>query len=198
MRKIKDHYYKMAKEQDFSARSAFKLKEIDDKYHIVKKGMDIMDLGASPGSWTEYVHKKIQSSGRIVSVDLKPLNRTFPENITVIEGDVFNLSDDQLPATNMKFDLLMSDMAPNTSGNKGLNHQQSLDLCRKVVELCDIYLKPGKNLICKVFQGEDLQEFLLEEVKPRFNKYKLVKPKSTRKESVEMFIVAFEYKELTE
>ncbi|GMT49284.1 MAG: ribosomal RNA large subunit methyltransferase E [bacterium] len=194
MKKVKDYYYHLAKEKNLSARSVFKLQEIDEKYHLIKKGMSIMDMGASPGSWTEYALQEVGSEGRIVAIDLKPLHKTLPPPVTFIEGDIFQLNQDNFPDPNMKFDLILSDMAPNTSGNKGLNHQQSLDLCHEVFKRCDLLLKRDKDVIVKVFQGEDLQAFILEEVKPRFKSYKLFKPKSSRKESVELFIIGFKFK----
>ncbi len=195
MKKVKDYYYHLAKEKNLSARSVFKLQEIDEKYHLIKKGVSIMDMGASPGSWTEYALQKVGAEGQIIAIDLKPLHKAFSPPVTFIEGDIFQLSKDDFPDPNMKFDLILSDMAPNTSGNKGLNHQQSIDLCREVVRHCDLLLKKDGNIVVKVFQGEDLQAFILEEVKPRFASYKLFKPKSSRKESVELFIIGFKFKE---
>ncbi len=194
MKKVKDYYYHLAKEKNLSARSVFKLQEIDEKYHLIKKGMSIMDMGASPGSWTEYALQKVGSEGQIIAIDLKPLHKTFPPPVTFIEGDIFQLNQDSFPDPNRMFNLILSDMAPNTSGNKGLSHQQSLDLCHEVIRRCDLLLKKDGDIVIKVFQGEDLQTFILEEVKPRFKSYKLFKPKSSRKESVELFIIGFGFK----
>ncbi len=194
MKKVKDHYYKMAKDKNYLARSFFKLQEIDEKYRFLKKGMSILELGASPGSWVEYCLKKISPKGQIVALDLKPLQKTFPDNVYFLQEDVFNLNSAHFPDPKMKFDIILSDMAPNTSGNKGLNHQQSLELCREVIGLAHRFLKPDGSLVSKAFQGEDLQEFIIEDVKPVFQKYKLFKPKSSRKESVELFILGFAFK----
>jgi len=196
MKKVKDHYYKLAKDQNYSARSVFKLEEIDKKYQIIKRGMTVLDLGASPGSWTEYTLKKLGPKGKMIAIDLKPLQKTFSDQVYFIEKNIFKLSGDDFPMSNIQFDLVMSDMAPNTTGNKGLNHQKSLDLCSEVIKICDQYLKPNSNLICKGFQGVDFQEFIIEEIKPRFNRYKLFKPGSSRKESVEIFIIGFSYKDI--
>ena len=194
MKKVKDYYYKLAKEQNYSARSVFKLQEIDEKYQVVKSAQKVLDLGAAPGSWSEYCHKRVGAGGLVISVDLKELQKAVPKNGFYIKGDVFTLTGEEFPDSTGAFDVVLSDMAPNTSGNKGLNHQQSLELCREVIRLCDDFLKEKGIMVCKVFDGEDLQEYIREEVKPRFSRHKLFKPKSTRKESVELYIIGFEYK----
>ncbi|MDH5682082.1 MAG: RlmE family RNA methyltransferase [Spirochaetota bacterium] len=191
MRKVKDHYYKLAKEKDYSARSVFKLKEIDEKYRLIKKGCHILDLGASPGSWTEYSLERVGEKGLVVSVDLKPLRKPVLAHGHFIEGDIFQLTGEEFPDSVRKFNVVLSDMAPDTGGSKSVNHQLSLDLCRELMRVCDSFLKRDGDMVCKVFQGEDLQEYISEEVKPRFKSYKLFKPKSTRKESVELFIIGF-------
>jgi len=192
MKKVKDHYYKLAKEKNYSARSAFKLEEIDKKYKLIKKKMSVLDLGASPGSWTEYVLRKTESTASIIAIDLKPLETKLADKVQFFLHDITQLSEKEIPS-DKKFDIVLSDMAPNTSGNKGLDHQRSLELCYEVVKQTKLHLKTGGSMICKVFQGEDLQSFVLDEVKPIFKSYKQFKPKSTRSESVEIFIIGFDY-----
>ncbi|MDH4129282.1 MAG: RlmE family RNA methyltransferase [Spirochaetota bacterium] len=194
MKKIKDFYFHQAKEKNYSARSVFKLQEIDDKYKLIKNGFRVIDLGASPGSWTEYTFGKIGQKGEIVAIDLKPLQKSFSNNVHFIQENILELDITKIPGYKEKFDLILSDMAPNTTGIKGLNHQQSLDLCTEAVKLADNLLKVYGNFVCKVFQGEDLQEFIHNNIISRFESYKLFKPKSSRKESVELFILGFKYK----
>ncbi len=191
MKKVQDYYFHQAKKQNYSARSVFKLKEINDKYHLIKKGMRVLDLGASPGSWVEYTSEQISSQGSIVAIDLKPLETKNTPQLHFIQGNITDPELSNHPILQEKMDIILSDMAPNTSGNKGLDHQISIELCSEVLKYSDRILKDNQNLIMKAFQGEDLQEFLNEEVKPRFQKYKIFKPKSSRKESVELFIICF-------
>ncbi len=189
MKKIKDYYFNLAKNNDYLARSVFKLKEIDDKYKLIKNNIKILDLGASPGSWIQYCLTKPNT--KIVAVDIKPLKKTFHKNVRFIQNSISEIEENLFSETN--FDLILSDMAPNTTGNKGIDHQKSISLADEVIKITYKSLKRNGNLICKIFQGEDLNSFVKSKIKPAFSKYKLFKPKSSRSESTEIYIIGFNY-----
>lgn len=194
MRRQKDFYSELAQKQGYLARSAFKLKEIDQKYRLVEKNMRILDLGASPGSWLQYVLEKCASRVELLAIDQKDLSPRFfsqlDQNVSFrfLKKDLFHLNFQDIPL--QFFDLILSDLAPNTTSHKGLNHQGSLALVEEVIRVCDRSLKPKKNLLFKVFDGEDLKAFLEREIRSRFSSYQIIRPKSSRNESREQFILA--------
>lgn len=182
-----DHYTKKAKDRDFKARSAFKLEEIDRKYRIFRKGMRVLDLGCSPGSWLQYTLRKIGHSGEAVGIDLKETNVA---GARCIRGDIYNCNDEELGTG---YDAVISDMAPDTTGQPFVDAQRSLELCRRAFELAKTKLKPGGCFICKIFQGEDLDEFA-RELKGSFKPMSRFKPDSSREKSREIFLIGQNFK----
>ncbi len=195
MKEVQDFYFKKAKKENHLARSIYKLEEIDKKYKLIKKGMSVIDLGCSPGSWLEYVVKTVGNKGCAFGIDLKPVSKTFPGNTKIIQGDIFDFetmkkeinSCEFLPT---KFDMVISDMAPNTSGQKDIDAYKSYELCVQALTVADTFLKTGGNFIVKIFMGEDFKAFL-DSVKLSFDKHKVYKPKSSRPESKETFIIGY-------
>lgn len=190
--KVKDHYYKKAKEKSFVARSVFKLEEIDRKFKVFREGMRVLDLGYYPGSWIQYASQKVGEKGKVFGVDISPVNEQLEseKNISLIEKDIFNITREDLG--DEKFDVVLSDMAPNTSGIKSVDQERSLQLVQRVVELLPIVLEPGGDVVIKVFASQDAEEYLKQN-KKIFKRAANFKPKATRTPSKEFFFVGKGY-----
>jgi 23S rRNA (uridine2552-2'-O)-methyltransferase len=180
-----DHYTRQAKKAKYPARSVYKLEEIQQKHHLIKKGDKILDLGCSPGSWLLYAAKITGEKGRVVGVDLKPVNIQSPSNVEIITGDVFELDTGIL---GNDFNIVMSDMAPATTGHKAVDAARSAGLCEAALAIAQSVLLPGGSFVCKIFQGPDFNQFV-NSVRSSFEKQKLFKPKSSRKASKEIFAI---------
>jgi 23S rRNA (uridine2552-2'-O)-methyltransferase len=186
----KDHYYHKAKEQNYAARSVFKLEEIDAKHKLLKPGQKVLDLGAAPGSWSQYASKKIGDNGRILGVDLSPVNVKL-KNAVFIEADLRDLNLEQIFAEhgfNAPFDLVLSDMAPKTTGIRFTDQARSMELCELALDVARRFLRPGGHFVCKLFHSEEFQ-VLRDAIKKDFEQFNAVKPDSTRKISKEIFLV---------
>lgn len=197
MKKIQDHYFKRAKKEGYPARSVYKLEEAQQKHLFLKKGDRVLDLGCQPGSWSMYAAKVVGPAGLVVAVDLhrgKGVNMPGGAKIHVLQGDI--MDDGVLAAIGKfseRFSAVISDMAPHTSGNKWADQQQSLKLCRRALQLAVAVLAKNGIFYCKVFEGDDFKEFV-NEVKGFFGSAKVVKPKSSRPESREVFVLATGFK----
>ncbi len=191
----RDHYFKKAKEQNFAARSVFKLEEIDQKFKIVKPKQTVLDLGASPGSWSQYCSQKIGENGRILGVDLKAVNVKL-KNAVFIQADLRDLNLKQTFIENgfaPPFDLVISDMAPNTTGIRMTDQARSFDLCELALEISRQFLKKDGHFICKLFHSDEFTT-LRDEIKKDFSQFHAVKPDSTRKISKEIFLIGLKKK----
>jgi 23S rRNA (uridine2552-2'-O)-methyltransferase len=190
MRRLQDHYGKKAKREGFAARSVYKLEEIDRRVGLIRKGARVLDLGCAPGSWLQYAATATGPKGRVVGVDQRPVTVPLPAHAQAIEADIFAVD----PATlGGRFDVVISDMAPWTSGNRFTDHVRSIELCRRALALAVEVLRPGGAFVCKVFEGEDVPA-LVGEVRAHFSEFKRIKPKGTRTESVELYFVAQGFK----
>jgi 23S rRNA (uridine2552-2'-O)-methyltransferase len=188
--RTQDHYARKAKEEGYHARSIYKLEEIDQKAKLIHAGAKILDLGCSPGSWMQYTSKKVGPKGHVVGIDLKPIKPVNAQNITVLQGDIFQTSPEDLQApVGQAFDVVMSDMAPNTCGDRFTDHMRSVELCRRAFSVAQTVLRPGGAFVCKIFEGSELNDFI-DEIKGFFASLRRIKPKGTRSESVELFVVA--------
>ena len=198
MKEYQDHYFHKAKQEHYPARSVYKLKEMDAKYRLFKPGLAVLDLGASPGSWSLYAAEKTGPKGRVLGADLLPVRITFPAQVTFMQEDVFNRSPGFAAALAeiAPFDLVMSDMAPNTTGVKFTDQCRSLELCEEALAVAELYLKTGGAFVVKIFMGPDAQDFQLH-LRTRFAKVHVFKPKSSRSESKEIFYVALGFKGCT-
>lgn len=195
MKEYQDHYFHRAKQEHYPARSIYKLKEMDVKYKLLRQGMSVLDLGASPGSWSLGAAEKVGHSGRVLGADLLPVRITFPPQVTFMQEDVFERSPAFEAALKefAPFDLVMSDMAPNTTGVKFTDQCRSLELCEEALAVAERYLKFGGTFIVKIFMGPDAQDFQLH-LRTRFTKVHVFKPKSSRSESKEIFYVGLGFK----
>lgn len=191
----KDHYFKKAKQNNFVARSIFKLEEIDQKFKMIKPKQQILDLGASPGSWSQYCSQKIGEEGRILGVDLKPVNIKL-KNATFIQADLLDLNIENIFAEygfTEPFDLILSDMAPNTTGIRMTDQARSTELCLLAFQIAIQFLKKNGHFVCKLFHSDDFTE-LRDKIKSEFQQFHAVKPDSTRKISKEIFLVGLKKK----
>ncbi len=187
-RKQGDYYTHLAKKEKFPARSVYKLEEIQKKYRILKKENRVLDLGCAPGSWLLYVAGIIGSQGKAVGIDKKPITIKMPNNVTVYQGDISNYKEIFSLSSKEKYNVVLSDMAPDTTGNKFVDTARSFDLCRAALSIAENVLIDRGTFVCKIFQGEDFKNFS-ESVKSRFNKHKIFKPRTCRKSSKEIYII---------
>ena len=192
---VKDHYFKKAKKDNFLARSIYKLEEIDQKYKIFKKGDHVVDLGYHPGSWTQYCLKAVGQQGSVVGIDIKPVNKKLvaEKNLRLYEKSIFDISSLEDLEHDVAFDVVVSDMAPNTTGIRSVDQDRSLALVEAVFELLPLYLKPDGNFVIKVFDSHQAQTFLNQQKKV-FKEFHRLKPKSTRSISKEFFAIGKGYR----
>ena len=183
----RDIYVRQSKVDGYRARSAYKLIEIDKKFKIFKNKMTILDIGAAPGSWSQYV-SKIVTNGKIISVDLKKMEKI--NNTIQITGDFTNpIIQDQIKnKLTSKAEVVMSDMAVNTTGVKNLDSIQTGELCKEAMIFSKDVMSPDGFFISKIFMGSSFNE-IVALGKKIFKEVKVFKPQSSRKESKESFIV---------
>ncbi len=185
-----DFYVNKAKQDGYRSRAIYKLKEIDEKDRLFKAGMVVIDLGAAPGGWSQWAATRVGLSGEVFALDILPVEPFA--GVTFIQGDFQedNIYQQLIESLNgRKVNLVMSDMAPNMSGNKGVDIPKSMYLVELSIDLADQVLKTGGNLLMKVFQGEGY-EHLLKDLR---SKYKVVvtrKPKASRPRSKEVYLLA--------
>ena len=183
----RDTYVKQSKVDGYRARSAYKLIEIDEKFKIFKGGVSVIDIGAAPGSWSQYVAKTVKS-GRLISIDLKAMEPIG--NTIQIEGDFTeeDIKDEIKKHINKKVDVVMSDMAVNTTGIKNIDSIQTGELCKEAMFFAKARLIDKGYFISKIFMGGTFNE-IVAEGKKYFKEVKVFKPKSSRKDSKESFII---------
>ncbi len=197
MKTYRDHYFLKAKAENYPARSVYKLKEMDAKFKLFKKGMKILDLGAAPGSWSLYAAEKVGPQGFVLGADLQETVTSFPPHVLFLTENVFDRSPafTSLLGSKGPFHMVMSDMAPSTTGTRFTDQARSLELCMEALEVAKLYLLPGGHFIAKIFMGPDYQTFA-GALKPLFNSSKTFKPQSSRAESKEIFVIAMGFKGL--
>ncbi len=183
-----DHYARAAKKDKFPARSVYKLQEIQRKYNLIKKRDKVLDLGCSPGSWLLFAAKLTGTKGRVVGIDLQPVATKLPAHVSVYTADILTLNNDIFRSEGQDFNVVISDMAPATSGNKHVDNARSFSLCQAALAIAQDVLIFGGSFVCKIFQGEDFKEFS-DSVKGSFNKTRIFKPQSSRKASREIYII---------
>ncbi len=186
---VDDPYVQRAQRDGYRARSAYKLLEVQEKDHLIKPGMQVLDLGAAPGSWSQVVARILAGRGRVVATDILPMD-PLP-GVEFIQGDfreeamVQSLLDQLF---NRPVDLVLSDMAPNISGMDAVDQARSMNLCELALDLADRVLKPGGAMLVKVFQGEGSDAFRAE-MAQRFSVMKTRKPKASRPRSREVYFL---------
>ena len=178
---------KAAKAQGFPARSVFKLEEIDRRVKLLRGGQKVLDLGAAPGSWSLYASQKVGPSGRVLAVDLQEIRQAFPPNVKVSQGDALTLENAALSEF-APYDVVLSDMAPNTSGSKIRDQAGSLSLCLRALDVALALGKPGSHFVAKIFMSGDFQ-VARKLAGERYEKCQVIRPEGTRQQSTEVFIV---------
>ncbi|WP_299983243.1 RlmE family RNA methyltransferase [Desulfobacula sp.] len=184
-----DHLTRRAKAENYPARSVYKLEEIQNKFRVMKKNDFILDLGCAPGSWLLYAAKQVGNQGRIFGIDLNPIEIQLPDNVVAIKDNILNLDNDSFLDENSGFNTILSDMAPATTGRKDVDALRSFELCNMALKVADDFLLQNGNFVCKIFQGNDFNEFQ-KNVKSKFKECKIFKPDSCRKQSKEIYIIA--------
>ena len=192
-RHFDDPYVKQAQKEGWRSRAIYKLKEIDDKDHIVKPGMVVVDLGAAPGSWSQYVVQKVGDKGRVFALDILPMDGIA--GVDFIQGDFREesvLAAFEAMLEGRAVDLVLSDMAPNMSGMNTVDQPRAMYLLELALEFTRAHLKPGGDLVVKMFQGEGSDAYLAD-LRNAFKNVKIRKPDASRDRSREIFVVARHY-----
>jgi 23S rRNA (uridine2552-2'-O)-methyltransferase len=190
-----DHFTRAAKARGFPARSVFKLEEIDQRVRLLRAGQRVLDLGCAPGSWSLYTSEKIGPKGHLLAIDLQPIAQVLPRNATFIQGDARALAKDVL-AQHAPYDVVLSDMAPATSGTPMQDQARSVELFLRALAVAEKYTKVGGCFIGKIFMGSDFPQARAQ-VRKVFEKERLIRPESVRSVSFEIFVVGTGRREVT-
>ena len=188
---VKDAWFLEAKHLGYRARSAFKLLEIQERSSILSPGMNVLDIASAPGSFIQVIAKIVGTTGKILGVDLQKIEPFGYPNVHLLQADIFDFP--TIEAFCLKhgvetFDVITSDIAPNTTGITGVDQYRSIELNQSILTVADRFLKPGGNLVLKVFVGEDVHE-LIAPVKARFETLRRIKPKACRDRSFEEYFI---------
>lgn len=187
---FQDHYFHKAKKEHYLARAVYKLEEIQKKYRVIRQGNRVLDLGAAPGSWMQYTAGVVGRNGFVFGVDLKPIEHGFPPHVTVRQGDITEEAfQAELLEKFAPFDVVLSDMAPSTSGIRVADSARSALLVEQALAIARLVLRPGGHFLVKIFQGSEFHE-ILADVKKSFEWVKVVKPAASKKQSKEIYILA--------
>jgi 23S rRNA (uridine2552-2'-O)-methyltransferase len=187
-----DRFHQKAKKQGFLARAVYKLEEIDGKFGLFAPGQRVLDLGCAPGSWLQYARTRVGERGVLVGLDRGPL-RGDVAGARIVVGDVLTIDPKELLGELPAFDVVLSDMAPDTSGIRSLDQARSEALFERALEIATAVLAPGGNFVGKLFQGPDFKK-LIEAVRARFVTAKTAKPESSRQISIEQYVIGKGFK----
>jgi 23S rRNA (uridine2552-2'-O)-methyltransferase len=183
----RDRFHQQAKREGFLARAVYKLIEIDEKFALLSPGDRVLDLGCAPGSWLQYARQRVGERGVLVGLDRAPLPRALPD-ARIVVGDVMTIDPAELRGELPAFDVVLSDMAPDTSGIRNLDQARSEALFERALELAVALLAPGGHFVGKLFQGPDFKR-LTEAVRARFTLAKTAKPAGSRQISIEQYVI---------
>ena len=186
----RDYYYRLAKEEQYRSRAAYKLLETARKFDLIKTGDVVVDLGATPGGWMQAARKAVGETGFVLGIDLKPIEPIEDTNVRSILGDItqpetVDIIREFLPRA---ADVVLSDVSPNISGVWELDHARQIDLAGKSLQLALSVLRLGGNFFVKVFQGEMLDDFV-SDMRQNFAFVRLIKPKASRRKSAELYVL---------
>ena len=193
-RQQQDQFVKKARKFNYRSRAVFKLQEIDEKYHLIKPGQIIFDLGAAPGSWSQYVSQKVGSNGQVIAVDI--LDMQPIKSVQFIQGDISEKSVYERclsQVDNHQADLVISDMAPNLTGIRDVDQARSMSLSERVLDFSRHVLRSQGGIVIKLFQGKDTDKFKTE-LSEKFQRVTVCKPDASRDSSREFYILARGYK----
>ena len=192
---VKDEYYYKAKKDGFRARSAYKLMEIQERYKIIEPDMDVCDIWAAPGSFIQYTKRIIKDTGKIVWIDLKPISKYTQKNINTIVHSILDI-DTLIPKVEKyiwkwnKFDLILSDIWPDTTWIRDLDQHNSVELNIKIIEFSETFLKKWWNLLLKIFKWDEFYD-LIKVINNHFDSFTEIKPKACRDRSFEEYVICW-------
>lgn len=181
-----DRFHQRARREGFASRAVFKLSEIDDKLHLFQPGQRVLDLGCWPGSWLQYAAKKVGPRGFLVGIDRNPVDLGLPSSRTLV-GDVYDVDPRDLLGDLAAFDVVMSDMAPDTTGIRHVDQARSEALFERALDIACATLEQGGGFVGKLFQGPDFQR-LIKRCRDSFARVKIVKPEGSRTTSIEQYV----------
>lgn len=182
-----DAFTKAAKAQGFPARSVFKLEEIDRRVRLFRQGQRVLDLGAAPGSWSMYASQKVGPKGRVFAVDISEIPQALGANVTVLRGDALSLSNEEL-ARAAPYDVVLSDMAPSTTGSKIADQARSFELFDRAVHVAAALCAPGGAFVGKLFMSEEFVK-ARDRLRSLYTEVRVIRPEGTRSQSSEVFLV---------
>lgn len=209
-----DTFFEKAKKEWYRARSVYKLKELQEQFWLIEPHMTICDIGAAPGSFMQYVNRITDKTNLLVGIDIKPIDKFSQKNIYTLKHSIFDLEtlkpkieeifemfrkDESVISTDCsqnapyQFDLIISDIAPNTTGRKDVDQYASVELNIETLRFADVFLIKGWNLLLKIFKGEDFSD-LTHEVKKRYERFTEYKPLACRDRSFETYLICFSKK----
>ena len=191
---VDDEFVQRARQEGWRSRAVYKLQELDEKYGLVRPGMTVVDLGAAPGAWSQYVARKLDGRGQVVALDLLPMDPLG--GVEVIQGDFREpevLAALEAALDGAKVDLVLSDMAPNISGVSAVDQPRSAYLVELALDFARRHLAPGGALVAKLFQGEGA-DALVAEARRMFGTVRIRKPRASRDRSREVYVVAENYR----
>ena len=190
---INDEFVKLANKENWRSRAVFKLKEIDEKYNLIRENSNILDLGCAPGGWSQYASQKLKNIN-ITAVDLLDMEKI--PNVNFVQSDISDFAEKLEKNGNFKkIDLVMSDIAPNISGIDSADIPAMLNLAEIAADVAKKALKQRGNFLIKLFQGKGTEEFL-SDIKLYFESLKIIKPKASRSDSKEIYMLARNFKEI--
>lgn len=191
----RDQYRRLAKEQGYRARSAYKLLQLNSSYRILKNGSKVVDLGSAPGGWIQVASKEVGPTGKVVGIDLKQVEPVA--GATILRGSIEdqNMADKVVEVLGGRADVLLSDLAPNVSGIWDVDHARQIALTKSALGIAQKVLREGGSAVFKVFEGEMLNE-LRADLARKFGRVLLSKPSASRQESSELYIVCFNFKHI--
>lgn len=187
-----DRFHEKARKRGFNSRAVFKLEEIDRKLKIIDRNHRVLDLGCAPGSWLQYAATKTGTSGHLVGIDRFEVDLGLPNGRTLV-GNVYHIEPEELLGDLEAFDVVLSDMAPDTTGVRQLDQTRSEQLFERALDIADVTLAPGGFFVGKLFMGGEFQN-LVKRCRKSYEKVKIVKPEGSRKESIEQYICGLGYR----
>ena len=176
-----------ARAKGYPARSVFKLQEIDRRMRILRPGQNVIDLGAAPGSWSLFASERVGPAGHVYAIDIKQILQVFGDNVQVLEGDALSLESEVL-ARHAPYDVVLSDMAPNTSGSKFQDQARSTELFLRALEVALLHGKPGSHSVAKIFMSGDFKAAEMQ-VRAGYETVRTIRPEGTRQVSTEVFVI---------
>ena len=183
---------KQARAEGYPARSVYKLKEIDERCHLLRQGQRVLDLGAAPGSWSLYASERVGGAGKVLAVDLSPIEQAFGPNVVVVQGDALALGEEVVQGL-APFDVIVSDMAPKTSGTKSRDQALSFELCMGALGVAARYGAPRSHFVAKIFMSGEFSE-AKRRIRQAYTTVRVIRPEGTRSISSEVFLVGLDRK----